>query len=73
MTTAFLVVKLYLDDFRYGEAPFDEITEEVRSGRLRGGLLIHEGQLTYEADGLTKIVDLGAGGSSRPGSRCRSA
>jgi 1,4-dihydroxy-6-naphthoate synthase len=59
MTTAFLVLKLYLGDFRHREVPFDEITDEVRSGRSEAGLLIHEGQLTYEADGLTKIVDLG--------------
>jgi 1,4-dihydroxy-6-naphthoate synthase len=59
MTTAFLVLKLYIGEFRYREVPFDEITDEVRSGRADAGLLIHEGQLTYEADGLTKVVDLG--------------
>jgi 1,4-dihydroxy-6-naphthoate synthase len=31
----------------------------VTSGRAEAGLLIHEGQLTYEAHGLTKSVDLG--------------
>ncbi len=60
MTTAFLVLKLYLGgDFHFREAPFDEILDEVKSGRAAAGLLIHEGQLTYEAEGLAKSVDLG--------------
>src|SRR5204862_7533830 len=41
------------------EVPFDQILDEVKSGRADAGLLIHEGQLTYEAKGLRKAVDLG--------------
>ena len=60
MTTAFLVLRLYLgQDFRHREVPFDEIIEEVEEGRAEAGLLIHEGQLTYERHGLKKVVDLG--------------
>ena len=59
MTTAFLVLRLYLGDFRFREVPFDEILDEVKSGRADAGLLIHEGQLTYQAEGLEKVVDLG--------------
>jgi 1,4-dihydroxy-6-naphthoate synthase len=59
MTTAFLVLRLFLGDFRFREVPFDEILDEVKSGRADAGLLIHEGQLTYEAEGLHKAVDLG--------------
>jgi 1,4-dihydroxy-6-naphthoate synthase len=59
MTTAFLVLRMVLGEFGYREVPFDEIVEEVRSGRAAAGLLIHEGQLTYEADGLAKCLDLG--------------
>src|SRR5438128_5502529 len=59
MTTAFLVLRMALGDFRYREVPFDEIIDEVSSGRAEAGLLIHEGQLTYAAAGLEKIVDLG--------------
>jgi 1,4-dihydroxy-6-naphthoate synthase len=59
MTTAFLVLRMYLGDFRYREVPFDAILDEVKSGRADAGLLIHEGQLTYEAEGLAKSVDLG--------------
>ena len=60
MTTAFLVLGLYLGGgFRYREVPFDRIMEEVEEGRAEAGLLIHEGQLTYERRGLERVVDLG--------------
>jgi 1,4-dihydroxy-6-naphthoate synthase len=59
LTTAFLTLRLHLGDFAYREVPFDEILGEVTSGRADAGLLIHEGQLTYAAEGLQKIVDLG--------------
>lgn len=59
MTTAFLVLRMALGDFRYREVPFDQILDEVAEGRADAGLLIHEGQLTYEAQGLSKCLDLG--------------
>src|SRR5436309_1173018 len=59
MTTAFLVLRMYLGDFAYRVVKFDEILGEVKSGVAEAGLLIHEGQLTYEAEGLRKVVDLG--------------
>ncbi len=59
MTTAFLVLRMYLGDFRHRVAPFDEILDEVKAGKADAGLVIHEGQLTYEAEGLRKVVDLG--------------
>jgi 5,8-dihydroxy-2-naphthoate synthase len=60
MTTAFLTLGLFLGGpFRYRVVPFDKILDEVTSGRAEAGLLIHEGQLTYEQEGLVKIVDLG--------------
>ena len=59
LTTAFLVLRMCFGQFRYRAVPFDQIIEEVKSGRADAGLLIHEGQLTYEAEGLKKVVDLG--------------
>jgi 1,4-dihydroxy-6-naphthoate synthase len=59
MTTAFLVLRMVLGEFAYREVPFDRIVGEVQSGRVPAGLLIHEGQLTYEDEGLSKCVDLG--------------
>jgi 1,4-dihydroxy-6-naphthoate synthase len=59
-TSAFLTLRLYLGkEFRYRALPFDQILDEVRSGRADAGLLIHEGQLTYASLGLEKSVDLG--------------
>jgi 1,4-dihydroxy-6-naphthoate synthase len=59
LTTAFLVLRLAIGEFAYREMPFDEIPDEVKSGRADAGLLIHEGQLTYAAEGLQKTLDLG--------------
>jgi 1,4-dihydroxy-6-naphthoate synthase len=60
MTTAFLVLGLYLGgEFRFREVPFDEIMDEVEAGRADAGLLIHEGQLTFERRRLERVVDLG--------------
>jgi 1,4-dihydroxy-6-naphthoate synthase len=59
MTTAFLALRLVLGELTYRELPFDEIPDEVASGRARAGLLIHEGQLTFEDYGLRKVLDLG--------------
>ena len=59
LTTAFLTLRLHLGEFAYREVPFDEILDEVSSGKADAGLLIHEGQLTYAAGGLHKVVDLG--------------
>ena len=59
MTTSFLALRLVLGDFAFRELPFDEIPEEVASGRAAAGLLIHEGQLVFEDFGLVKVLDLG--------------
>jgi 1,4-dihydroxy-6-naphthoate synthase len=47
--------------------PFDQIQQAVLDGKAAAGLLIHEGQLTYQDDGLQKIVDLGEWWSERTG------
>ncbi|HUK82894.1 MAG TPA: MqnA/MqnD/SBP family protein [Verrucomicrobiae bacterium] len=59
MTSAYLLLKLLLMHFRFEVVPFEKIMEAVLSGDVDAGLLIHEGQLTYEKLGLHKIVDLG--------------
>jgi len=61
LTTAYLVLRLVLgEDVPVRELPFDQILDEVTSGRADAGLVIHEGQLTYAAAGLEKVLDLGA-------------
>jgi 5,8-dihydroxy-2-naphthoate synthase len=59
MTTAFLVLRMVLGDFAYRVVPFDQILDDVKNGDAEAGLVIHEGQLTYESEGLAKVVDLG--------------
>jgi 1,4-dihydroxy-6-naphthoate synthase len=67
LTTAFLALRICEPDFQYTVVPFDEIQQAVLEGRAEAGLLIHEGQLTYQDDGLRKIVDLGEWWSERTG------
>ncbi len=59
MTTAFLTLRLALGECVYRELPFEQIPDEVASGRADVGLLIHEGQLTFSEHGLVKVLDLG--------------
>jgi 1,4-dihydroxy-6-naphthoate synthase len=67
LTTAFLALRLYKPDVKYVAMPFDEILEAVRDGKVEAGLLIHEGQLTYEQEGLRKLVDFGEWWAERTG------
>ncbi|HMC64862.1 MAG TPA: MqnA/MqnD/SBP family protein [Gemmataceae bacterium] len=60
MTTAFLALRLLLPkEFAYEVLPFDQIIGAVAAGRYDAGLIIHEGQLTFQNQGLHLIVDLG--------------
>ena len=59
LTTAYLALRLFEPDFVAVPTPFDEIEAAVSGGSVDLGLLIHEGQLTYAADGLTLVQDMG--------------
>lgn len=59
LTTAYLALKLYEQNFTDRVIAFDKIPQEVISGEVDAGVLIHEGQLNYEGLGLHKVVDLG--------------
>jgi 1,4-dihydroxy-6-naphthoate synthase len=58
-TTAALALALWAPGSRTEEIAFDRIQPAVASGDFDAGLLIHEGQLTFEDDGLVRVVDLG--------------
>jgi 1,4-dihydroxy-6-naphthoate synthase len=58
-TTAYLLLKLFLPDFKEVVVPFDQILDTVKAGKVDAGLIIHEGQLTYKSLGFHKIADLG--------------
>jgi len=59
LTTAYLVLKLFAPGIETDVVPFDQIIPQVLDGRQEAGLIIHEGQLTYDKSGLHRIVDLG--------------
>ena len=67
MTSAFLALQLWLNkparEFDYMVVPFDQIFQTVKAGTADVGLIIHEGQLTWQKEGLEVCADLGAGWS----------
>lgn len=66
LTSAFLQLNLWFED-QFGEGvkpkfevvPFDEIIPAIQSKKYRAGLIIHEGQLTYEREGLVELANMG--------------
>ncbi|MGO9126727.1 MAG: menaquinone biosynthesis family protein [Terriglobales bacterium] len=59
MTTAYLVLRLFAPGVETEVVPFDQIIPQLLEGKHEAGLIIHEGQLTYDKSGLHRIVDLG--------------
>jgi len=59
MTTAYLTLKLFAPDIQTEVVAFDDIIPQVLAGRYEAGLIIHEGQLTFNKAGLHKILDMG--------------
>ena len=59
LTTAYLSLKLFSPKIETVVVPFDRIIPEILAGKHEAGLIIHEGQLTYEGSGLQKILDMG--------------
>ena len=58
-TTSALLLRLYVGDPPLIEVAFDKIPQAVLDGQADLGLLIHEGQITHQQMGLTKVLDLG--------------
>ena len=59
MTTAFLLLRMYLGDFAYRVVPSGAILDEVRSGRAPAGLVANDSVPMYEDGELIRCVDLG--------------
>jgi 1,4-dihydroxy-6-naphthoate synthase len=59
LTTAYLALQLFAPGVETEVVPFDHIIPQVLEGKYEAGLIIHEGQLTYDKAGLHRIVDLG--------------
>lgn len=58
-TTAFLALKLYEPEIEPVFVSFDEVLGTLDRGEVDAALVIHEGQVTYKDQGLTKVLDLG--------------
>ena len=66
LTSAFLELNLWWEDQfgteskpKFEVVPFDEIIPSIQAGKYQAGLIIHEGQLTYEQEGLQLIANFG--------------
>jgi 1,4-dihydroxy-6-naphthoate synthase len=59
MTTAYLALKLFEPDFEAVQMPFDKIMGVVADRTVDAGLVIHEGQLTFDKSGFHSVIDLG--------------
>lgn len=59
LTTAYLALQLFAPGIETEVVPFDQIIPQVMEGKYEAGLIIHEGQLTYDKSGLYRVVDLG--------------
>ena len=58
-TSAYLSLRLAWGDVKVEVVPFDEILPRVANGEFDAGLIIHEGQLTWESEGVYLVLDLG--------------
>lgn len=59
LTTATLALRLYQPEVETVHMAFDKVEEAVLAGEVDAGLIIHEGQLTYQSRGLKLIADMG--------------
>lgn len=67
MTSANLLLKLAIGNFREKEMSFEAIPDAVFSGRADAGLVIHEAQITYDRKKFTSVLDLGSWWSTSTG------
>src|SRR5262245_6524235 len=67
LTSAYLALRLAIGKFEHRVVPFDRIPRAVMQGEADAGLLIHEGQLTWQRDGLHRVLDLGIWWRDRTG------
>ena len=61
-TTAYLVLRLLLPDFQprfVPIQPYDQVFRALREGEVEAALLIHEGRLTYEREGFSRVEEIG--------------
>lgn len=67
LTTAFLLLQLIIGKFDYIEMNFSQIPQAVKDGKADAGLVIHETQMSYNLEGLQKVLDVGKGWNDMTG------
>ncbi|HJT83789.1 MAG TPA: MqnA/MqnD/SBP family protein [Nitrososphaeraceae archaeon] len=60
MTSAYLLLSLFLGSFKEKELPFHLIPQAIINEDVSAGLVIHEIQIAYNTLNLHKIIDLGS-------------
>jgi 1,4-dihydroxy-6-naphthoate synthase len=59
LTTAALLLRIECPECVPVEVVFDRIPAAILAGEVEAGVIIHESQLTYRAEGLSKVLDFG--------------
>lgn len=59
LTSAALALRMWNPNLKTTVLPFDAVGPAVEAGEVDAGVVIHEGQLTWQDEGFTKLVDLG--------------
>ena len=63
LTSAALALRMYLKENNVNaelmNVSFDKVGDVVKEGKADAGVIIHEGQLTHDREGLYNLVDLG--------------
>lgn len=67
MTSANLLLKLAVGNFKELEMSFETIPDAVLSGKVDAGLVIHEAQITYDRSRFEGVVELGPWWHSQTG------
>jgi len=59
-TTAYMLMRIFVTaDFVPVIMDFDKVMDAAQSGEIDAGVIIHEGQLTWNQTGLNRVLDLG--------------
>jgi len=59
-TTAYLLLRLYAGrSHEVVSMDFNTVMDAIKAGKVDAGVVIHEGQITWQDSGLHKVIDLG--------------
>jgi len=59
-TTSYMLFQIFIEiECEVEFMHFESIINSIKNGKVDAGVLLHEGQILFQKDGLTKISDLG--------------